>query len=35
MAEQAVATAVEAIECCLRDGLTEAMNQFNRKQSAS
>ena len=35
MAGQAVATAVEAIECCLRDGLTEAMNQFNRKQSAS
>ena len=34
-AEQAVATAVEAIECCWRDGLTEAMNQFNRKQSAS
>ena len=34
-AEQAVATAAEAIECCLRDGLTEAMNQFNRKQSAS
>ncbi len=31
IAEQAVATAVEAIECCLRDGLTEAMNQFNRK----
>ena len=35
MAEQAVATAVEAVECCVRDGLTEAMNQFNRKQSAS
>jgi len=35
VAEQAVATAVEAIECCLRDGLTEAMNQFNRKKSAS
>lgn len=30
-AEQAVATAVEAIECCLRDGLTDAMNRFNRK----
>jgi PTH1 family peptidyl-tRNA hydrolase len=30
-AEQAVGDAVEAIECCLRDGLTEAMNQFNRK----
>jgi PTH1 family peptidyl-tRNA hydrolase len=35
VAEQAVATAVDAIECCLRDGLTEAMNQFNRKKSAS
>jgi peptidyl-tRNA hydrolase, PTH1 family len=31
VAEQAVVDAVEAIECCLRDGLTEAMNQFNRK----
>jgi PTH1 family peptidyl-tRNA hydrolase len=29
--DKAVATAVEAMECCLRDGLTEAMNQFNRK----
>jgi PTH1 family peptidyl-tRNA hydrolase len=35
VAEQAVASAVEAIECCWRDGLTEAMNRFNRKQSAS
>lgn len=35
LAEQAVAIAVEAIECCLRDGLTGAMNQFNRKQPAS
>jgi len=35
LAEQAVAVAVEAIECCLRDGLTGAMNQFNRKQPAS
>jgi peptidyl-tRNA hydrolase, PTH1 family len=34
-AEQAVATAVEAMECCLREGLTEAMNRFNRKKSAS
>lgn len=34
LAEQAVTTAVEAIECCLREGLTEAMNQFNRKKSA-
>jgi PTH1 family peptidyl-tRNA hydrolase len=31
--EQAVATAVEAIESCLRDGLTDAMNRFNRKSS--
>jgi peptidyl-tRNA hydrolase, PTH1 family len=31
-ANQAVATALEAIECCLRDGLAEAMNQFNRKR---
>ena len=35
MAEQATTIAVEAIECCLRDGLTEAMNQFNRKQPAT
>jgi PTH1 family peptidyl-tRNA hydrolase len=35
MAEQAVATAVEAMECCWRDGLAEAMNRFNRKPSAS
>jgi PTH1 family peptidyl-tRNA hydrolase len=35
LAEQAVETAVDAIECCLREGLTEAMNQFNRKKSAS
>jgi PTH1 family peptidyl-tRNA hydrolase len=34
-AEDAVTAAVEAIECCLREGLTEAMNQFNRKKSAS
>ena len=34
-AEDAVATAVEAIECCLREGLAEAMNQFNRKKTAS
>jgi PTH1 family peptidyl-tRNA hydrolase len=34
-AEEAAATAVEAIECCLREGLAEAMNQFNRKKSAS
>lgn len=33
LAEQAETTAVEAIECCLREGLAEAMNQFNRKKS--
>jgi PTH1 family peptidyl-tRNA hydrolase len=31
-AEQASATAVEAIQCCLREGLAEAMNQFNRRK---
>jgi peptidyl-tRNA hydrolase, PTH1 family len=31
VAEEAVATAVEAMEYCLRDGLAEAMNRFNRK----
>jgi PTH1 family peptidyl-tRNA hydrolase len=30
-AERAVDTAVEAIESCLREGLTDAMNRFNRK----
>ena len=34
LAGQAVAAAVEAVDCCLREGLTEAMNQFNRKKSA-
>ncbi|HUI06681.1 MAG TPA: aminoacyl-tRNA hydrolase [Verrucomicrobiae bacterium] len=34
LAERAAATAGEAIECCLRTGLTEAMNQFNRRKSA-
>ena len=33
LAEQAVTTSVKAIECCMREGLTEAMNQFNRKKS--
>jgi peptidyl-tRNA hydrolase, PTH1 family len=32
LAEQTAVTAVEAIDCCLREGLTEAMNQFNRKK---
>jgi PTH1 family peptidyl-tRNA hydrolase len=32
-AGDAVTAAVEAIECCLREGLTEAMNKFNRKSS--
>jgi PTH1 family peptidyl-tRNA hydrolase len=31
VAEEAVVIAVEALECCLRDGLAEAMNRFNRK----
>ena len=35
LATQAAATASGAIECCLREGLTEAMNRFNRKRSAS
>ena len=35
LAGQTAAMAVEAIECCLRTGLTEAMNQFNRRTSAS
>ena len=35
LAEETVGIAVEAIECCLREGLTEAMNQFNRRKSAS
>jgi peptidyl-tRNA hydrolase, PTH1 family len=34
LAQQAVAAAVEAVDCCLRESLTEAMNQFNRKKSA-
>ena len=34
-AEQAVENAVETIECCLREGLPEAMNLFNRRRSAS
>jgi peptidyl-tRNA hydrolase, PTH1 family len=33
-AGNAVATAVEAVECCLREGLTKAMNQFNRNKPA-
>jgi PTH1 family peptidyl-tRNA hydrolase len=33
VAAEAVATAAEAMECCLRDGIVEAMNQFNRKSS--
>lgn len=34
LAEQAVAEAVKAVDCCLREGVTVAMNQFNRKKSA-
>lgn len=32
MAEQAVSAAVDAIRCCWREGLAEAMNQFNRRK---
>ena len=32
-ARQGVATAVEAVQYCLDNGLTAAMNQFNRKKS--
>ena len=35
LAEQAAASAVKAIDSCLREGLTEAMNQFNRRKSLS
>ena len=35
LAREAVATAVAAVECCLREGLVSAMNQFNRKQTAA
>lgn len=30
---QTLATAVDAVDCCLREGLTEAMNQFNRRKT--
>jgi PTH1 family peptidyl-tRNA hydrolase len=30
-AARAVATAAEAVRCCVTEGLTEAMNRFNRK----
>ncbi len=30
-AAEAVANAMAAVECCLKEGLTAAMNQFNRK----
>ncbi|HTS17155.1 MAG TPA: aminoacyl-tRNA hydrolase [Verrucomicrobiae bacterium] len=32
VADEAVATAVEAMECSLREGWAEAMNRFNRKK---
>ena len=35
LAEQVVGTAVEAVECCLGAGVTETMNQFNRRKPAS
>jgi peptidyl-tRNA hydrolase, PTH1 family len=31
LAEQAIEVAAEAVECCLKEGLTAAMNQFNRR----
>ena len=31
-ARQAVEQAVEAIECCVKEGLTTAMNRFNRRK---
>jgi PTH1 family peptidyl-tRNA hydrolase len=33
-AEEAVAVAAEAAACCAREGLTVAMNQFNRRKSS-
>ncbi|HUK81157.1 MAG TPA: aminoacyl-tRNA hydrolase [Verrucomicrobiae bacterium] len=31
-AQQAIALAVEAVECCVKEGLTTAMNRFNRRK---
>jgi PTH1 family peptidyl-tRNA hydrolase len=31
-ARQAIEQAVEAVECCVREGLTTAMNRFNRRK---
>jgi PTH1 family peptidyl-tRNA hydrolase len=31
--EEAVNRAVEVIVCCLQEGVTEAMNQFNRRKA--
>lgn len=35
LAEQAIAMAAEAVECCVKEGLTAAMNQFNRRKGES
>ena len=32
MAAEMIGEAVDAVECCLREGLTTAMNRFNRKK---
>jgi len=34
-AAQAIEQAVAAVECCLKEGLTAAMNQFNRRKGES
>jgi PTH1 family peptidyl-tRNA hydrolase len=31
-AQEAIEQAVEAVECCVREGLTTAMNRFNRRK---
>jgi PTH1 family peptidyl-tRNA hydrolase len=31
-AEQAIDQAAEAVECCVKEGLTTAMNRFNRRK---
>jgi len=34
-AAQAIEQAVTAVDCCLKEGLTAAMNQFNRRKGES
>jgi PTH1 family peptidyl-tRNA hydrolase len=34
-ADEAIQQAVAAVECCVKEGLTTAMNQFNRKKGES